>query len=164
MDRLPLIPDKVKVIIELDGMGSGVMSHCVAPRDWSGFKASEASEILDVSGKKIYYNKRAEMWFENRKKMRKGMIDLSRMSKSVQNKLRLQLLAPSYKVDRFSGTLLVEPKDDIKARLKRSPDSADAMLCSHMDTSVTYLPTIVGADPERESVADWRYLSIPKPA
>lgn len=49
---------------------------------------------------------------------------------NVDDKTVAQLIAPTYKRD-SSGRIKIEPKDETKKRLKRSPDDADAMLLAY---------------------------------
>ncbi len=131
--RPQLLPGKVKVIIELDGPGVSVLSHCNKYGEWSGIKVAESSEMVDMQGRPMYNLLRSEMWFEAEKKARKGLMDLSRLPKDILAKLRKELLTPSYKLVN-NGTLQVESKDDIKKRMSgHSPDNADAMLVCYTD-------------------------------
>ena len=66
-----------------------------------------------------YANKRAEMWFEMCQWIREGGI-LPNIPELVE-----ELTAPTYSFHK--DTLLLEPKEAIKARIGRSPDYADAL-------------------------------------
>jgi hypothetical protein len=67
-----------------------------------------------------YFNKRAEMW--------DLMADWIQDGGLLPNipELKADLVTPSYKYD-TSNRLVLEPKDKIKERLGRSPDTADAL-------------------------------------
>ena len=69
---------------------------------------------------KLFVNKRAEMWT--------GMRDWLRAGGSIPNDtaLKTDLCAPRYEYD-TAGRIKLESKDDLKERLGRSPDRADAL-------------------------------------
>ncbi|MEI5100308.1 hypothetical protein RB200_19495 [Streptomyces sp. PmtG] len=73
-----------------------------------------------------FKNLRAEIWWEIGRGLseRKGW-DLSAMAND--DTTVAQMLAPLWDVD-AQGRIQVEPKDEIKKRLGRSPDNADALL------------------------------------
>ena len=139
----------VKVVIELDGPGVGVLEFGRGYGKWSGIKVAEASEVMDSVGRPQYYLKRSELWFEGRKKAMQGKLDLSRLPRQVLDRLQEQLLTAAYKL-RTDGSLQVEEKAEIKKRLKRSPDDADGFLVS-LTEARTYAPEVLGksedADP-----------------
>lgn len=133
-DRPPLLPSRVRTVIELDGPGAGVISHCQGFGNWVGLKVSERSNACDSEGRPMYPTQRAEMWFSGADKALAGLVDLSRLPQDVRDRLRLQLLTPSYQL-LPNGTRDVESKKDVKKRLKRSPDDADGFLVSHFDSA-----------------------------
>ena len=67
-----------------------------------------------------YSNKRSEMWFELAAQLRRGM----QIKRNTD--LKVELTAPRYIVKQDS-VLAIEPKDEIKSRISRSPDTADAI-------------------------------------
>lgn len=98
------------------GFGSGVISHL----NMSG--KDHTVQGVHFSGKAIseaYFNKRAEMWWE--------MCDWIKGGGRLPNipSLAKELVAPTYTLK--NGKFLIEPKDQIKARLGFSPDMADAL-------------------------------------
>ncbi|KUF18456.1 hypothetical protein [Streptomyces silvensis] len=82
-----------------------------------------------------YKNLRAEIWWEIGRGLseRKGW-DLSSMAND--DTTVAQLLAPLWDVDP-QGRIQVEPKDEIRKRLGRSPDNADALLLAFYSGSRT---------------------------
>lgn len=142
-DRPRLTPAGVKVNIELDGPGVGVLSH--AGTDWPNWCAvsvASASDVLDPLGRPCYLNRRSEIWAEGAKVALGGGMDLSYLPDDVRARLKTQLLAPSYHID-AAGRTVVEPKKDLKDRLGRSPDDADALLICHAKT-VAWAPSVIG--------------------
>lgn len=132
-DRPPIYAQDVTATIEFDGgLGVGVHSHGYTkyPR-WRGVTMGAASNVLDLNGNSLYLNVRAEGWFESARLAASGDVDLSRLPREVLDKLRVQLLTPFY-VIRPDGSRQVESKKDIKKRLGRSPDDADALILSHI--------------------------------
>ncbi len=69
-----------------------------------------------------YYNKRAEMWFEMCEWIKGGGV-LPNIPLIVE-----ELTVPTYSFSR--DKLLIEEKDQIKLRLGRSPNYADALACT----------------------------------
>ncbi|MVO84183.1 hypothetical protein GPA10_05200 [Streptomyces sp. p1417] len=82
-----------------------------------------------------FKNLRAEIWWEIGRGLseRKGW-DLSSMAND--DTTVAQLLAPLWDVD-AQGRIQVEPKDEIRKRLGRSPDNADALLLAFYSGSRT---------------------------
>lgn len=73
-----------------------------------------------------YFNKRSELWWEiGRLSSQEREWDLSRMDNA--DTTIAQLLETHYSHD-LKGRVKVEPKDDIRKRIGRSPDNADALL------------------------------------
>lgn len=79
---------------------------------------------VQFGGKAIdprYENKRAEMWFEMAEWVKRGG------ALPDDPELQKELTAPTYTFNKH-GKFLIEPKDQIKARLGFSPDKADALV------------------------------------
>lgn len=69
---------------------------------------------------KRFVNRRAEMWYGVREWLKSG-------GRLVEDEcLKAELTAPTYSFD-ASGRIKLEPKEEIKARLNRSTDLADAL-------------------------------------
>lgn len=148
-DRPPLKPQEVKTMVEVDGPGVGVLSHCNGFGDWSGLKVAEKSDRVDSLGRSMYPNKRSQMWFDGAELAEKGKMDLSRLPKAVLVRLKKQLMKPAYWL-MTNGTRQVEPKDEIKKRIGRSPDDADGLLVCYSEMQ-TWAPTvIIGGDGDLE--------------
>ncbi len=148
-DRPKMTPIDVNVIIEFDGgLGIGVHSHRGEFLKWTGVTMGSASPMLDFKGDKIYENLRSQMWCEAAKKGMGGMIDVSRLTPEVKQRLRLQLTTPYYE-NKPSGAKMVESKKDIKKRLGRSPDDGDSLLLSHLDAP-NFSPSIIWGSEDRE--------------
>lgn len=116
------------VKVDSIGVGFGVIGEL---RNAAG-RGEHTAHILGVNvGEKAskpdkFKNLRAEIWWEIGRGMseRDGW-DLSQMANA--DTTVAQLLEPLWIVD-AQGRVQVEPKDEIKKRLGRSPDNADALL------------------------------------
>ena len=110
------------------GVGFGVIGEL---RNAAG-RGEHKAHILGVNvGEKStqpdkYKNLRAEIWWEiGRGLSERGGWDLSAMENA--DTTVAQLLEPLWVAD-AQGRIQVEPKDEIRKRLGRSPDNADALL------------------------------------
>ncbi|MGE7437954.1 hypothetical protein [Kitasatospora sp. NPDC001175] len=71
---------------------------------------------------------RSQIWWEIGRQLSEDRgWDLSGLNQDDRERLVSQLTAPKYTTD-ASGRIVVEPKDETKKRLGRSPDNADALL------------------------------------
>lgn len=115
----PVKPEHILVKIERDGYGQGVLDQ---GEGWNWQGISAAGRPLNP----LYPNTRSELWFSTAKMADEGQLDLSRLSKQVLARLRQQALAPTYRLD-GAGRKVVEPKDQTKKRIGRSPDDLDGL-------------------------------------
>ncbi len=113
-------PREVAIKVDDDGVGGGVVDAA------AGFNFHPVSGASRAQEPEDYPNRRSELWFTVAERADAGRVDLSRLSPDSQKLLRGQLLIPKYKLD-SAGRRVVEPKDDTKKRIKRSPDDADAL-------------------------------------
>lgn len=105
---------EMEFVDDTGGYGGGVIDFLR--------QAGHSPQAVNASSKAMnsqYFNKRAECWFLMREWLRRGGVlpnipDLQR-----------ELTAPTYSFK--DGKLILEPKDQIKARLGKSPDHADAL-------------------------------------
>lgn len=89
-----------------------------------------------------YPNKRSELWFRTAERARRGLVDLSRLPRDVLAKLRQQALAPEW-APNGAGQRVVEPKEETKARIGRSPDDMDALNLAYYDGGGFLAPSLV---------------------
>ncbi len=117
---------KPTVNVDAIGVGAGVYDELAVVPDKPAelhlhAVAIQSSETADDSDE--YHNLKAQMWFGTSTWLRtEGAV-------APDDELRVDLLAPQYKFD-SRGRLQVESKDDVKARLGRSPDRGDAVVLS----------------------------------
>lgn len=81
------------------------------------------------SRRKECLNKRAELWWNGRQLAREGRWSLA----SLDDDDVAELTAPRYELDKTSRKIKVEAKADVVARIKKSPDVADAVLLAFHD-------------------------------
>lgn len=107
------------IVVDVGGPGAGVVDRLVemsnGQYDVLAFNSS-ASPSSD-----LYLNLRAEAWDAAAKMFAEGDVDFA---SDIEPVLRGQLCTPKFKYR--NGLMRVEEKDEIKKRLKRSPDRADA--------------------------------------
>ena len=128
------------VKIDSIGVGAGVVGEMKNLKAMGahfakiyGVNVSERATAPDK-----YFNLRSQLWWEcGRLAAEDRAFDLSRMENG--DNTVAQLLESRYSHD-TKGRVKVEPKDDIRTRLGRSPDSADALLLAY------YQPTSSATD------------------
>jgi hypothetical protein len=113
-------PKKVLIKVDDDGVGGGVTDQ---GDDYNFVPVSGASKALEAED---YPNRRSELWFAVAVRADEGELDLSRLEADSLKEMKRQAMAPTWKVD-ASGRRVVEPKDQTKKRIGRSPDDMDAM-------------------------------------
>lgn len=106
--------------VDDDGVGGGVVDQRgefrFVPVN-AGARAFEPEQ---------YPNRRSELWFALAARARRGDLDLSRLPVHARSLIRQQAMAPTWRID-AQGRRVVEPKDAMKKRLRRSPDDMDAI-------------------------------------
>lgn len=116
------------VKVDSIGIGFGVIGELRNLADQGRHEAHvEAVNVAEkASEPDKFINLRAELWWSlGRGLSERGGWDLSGMANA--DTTVAQLLEPRWFVD-TQGRIKVEPKDDIRKRLGRSPDNADALL------------------------------------
>jgi phage terminase large subunit len=115
------------VVIDDIGVGGGVTDQlrALAGNSYQVIALNSSEKALHHPEK--YYNLRAEMWDTAAQALQRGDVDWTSlagwMSPADLNLLLGQLCTPKY--DFRAGRVLIEAKEDIKARLGRSPDRGD---------------------------------------
>lgn len=109
----------IPVLVDGIGVGGGVVDQGIK----SGFKFIDVNSSHS-SAREDCYNFRAELWKNGVDSVKAQTLDVSRIPMKVLNRLRAELMATRYNITP-SDKILVEPKRNIKERIKRSPDCAD---------------------------------------
>lgn len=131
----PLNHPQALAIIDDIGIGAGVIDR-LREMNFNGdiageaipFTASKNSGRLDASGEFHFQNDRAAAWWRMRE-----LLDPSKGSKiklPPDEDLKMELTSPEYRV-LTGGKIAVETKEQIKKRLGRSTDRADAVIQSY---------------------------------
>lgn len=90
--------------------------------------AIESVKFSDKSNfPKRFYNVRAEAWWHGRELSRDKAWSLAKLDDDAIAELTMP------RFTEYKGRILVEPKEDVKERLGRSPDIADAVLLAFFD-------------------------------
>jgi hypothetical protein len=116
----PVRPQEIVCKIDDDGVGGGVVDQ---GHDYAFHGMSAQNVALD---KENYPNARSERWFAVAERAKLGNLSLARLPAEVRIELKRQAMAPTWKVDAL-GRRVVEPKDDTRETLGRSPDGMDAV-------------------------------------
>lgn len=125
----------LRVAIDVIGVGWGVagrlrevcaedpsLSHVVI----DGVNVGEAAK-----NPKRYRNRKAELWWEiGREQSLNGAWDLS----AIDDRTAADLAAPRFEIN-SSGKIKIESKDEVRKRIGRSTDDADALILSFVQTA-----------------------------
>lgn len=119
-------------VVDIIGIGAGVYDRLRQMKNRAEiigtpipFNASAATERQDMLGQFHFFNSRAAVWWRMRE-----ILDPSRGSQVAlpdDEELIQELAAPKFDLY-ANGRLKVETKDDIKRRIGRSTDAADAVI------------------------------------
>lgn len=126
------IQDDKRVIVNVDviGIGSSVYDHVKVLDNVKAnpINVAEKSRYRDKTGKFKMANKRSEYWWRLREALDPD--NGEDLMLPPDRELYRQLTAPRYKIGKNGIT--VESKDDIKKRLHRSTDHADALILAYI--------------------------------
>lgn len=132
-------------VVDVIGIGAGVFDTLRRYRRNNmiqataiAFNASASTARLDAIGQFKFRNDRAAAWWRLRQ-----LLDPSRNSRLMlpdDERMKVELTAPKYKI-LAGGIIQVESKDDIRKRLGRSTDSADAVIQAFWPGASDNVPT-----------------------
>lgn len=136
---------RLRELSRIDNPNSPLATHSAHVRRFSA--AEQASDPTR------FINKRAELWWDiGRELSRARAWDLT----SCNDDVIAELTCPKYRIEGSRSRIQIESKDDIRVRLGRSPDKADALLmafyigdapippASFPDANRTLAATVVG--------------------
>ena len=124
----PIDPKKLPIKIDDDGTGNAIISFLRA----GGYCVIPIGAGTSAIRPDLYPNKRSELWFYTAERAKIGQVWFGLLDRPTRNRLRQQLTAPEWNPDP-AGRRKVEPKDDTKEKLGRSPDDADSMNLAYYD-------------------------------
>lgn len=122
-DTLPHLRPK-EIFVDSIGMGAGVVDHL--KEAGLPVRGVNVSEVPSVIGK--YNRRRDELWYKAREYFERRDCRIP-----DDEQLIAELSGPSYKIVDSNGKIRVESKSDMKKRVKRSPDLADAFILTLMN-------------------------------
>jgi len=113
-------------VVDVIGIGAGVVDRLREQhRPVVAFNASERTDARDASGELGFINKRSAAWWAMRE-----VLDLANDPQTAlppDDDLTGELTAPKWRPT-SGGRIQVESKDDVRKRLGRSTDKADAVI------------------------------------
>jgi hypothetical protein len=132
-----------RIVIDDAGVGGGVTDMLAEDGRWSvtAFNGAESAYRSE------YPNRRSELWFEAAAQM--ADLDLDE-----DEQLAADLTSPRYQLN-MKNQRQVEPKDETKRRLGRSPDRADAVLLTLVKETAITLPPPAGRAPDVRHLGGW---------
>lgn len=115
-------PARIPIKVDDSGVGGGVTDILGA----NGLNAVPVIAGAKAIEPERYPNRRSELWFTTAGRLKDEDADLTRLSQDHYDALVAELTTPKWKMD-SRGRRMVEPKDEFKKRIGRSPDLADAL-------------------------------------
>jgi hypothetical protein len=117
----------------IDVIGVGASPYDVlnnAKQPIVGVNVSEAATALDMSGRLRFKNQRSQYWWQ----MREALDPSSNQGYALppDPELLVELCAPRWELQ--GSIIYVESREDIVARIKRSPDKATAVILARIRT------------------------------
>jgi len=96
------------------------------------------AEAPDLGKEHLYLNKRAQVWWEvGREYSRLGLWSLDGIDEDTLQ----ELTAPKYEILDSKGKIKIQPKEEVRKELVRSPDFADSLLLAFFEaTQVAVIP------------------------
>ncbi len=128
------VPKGGSAIIDSIGVGAGVharVKELLGGRT-SGFVASQGTKRRDKSGQMGFINKRAAAWWN----MRELLEPPSDIALPDDAMLLGELASPRWR-EAAGGKIQIESKDEIRKRIGRSTDSADAVIMAFWEDAGT---------------------------
>jgi hypothetical protein len=121
-----VVASKLPANVDVIGMGGGVVDR-LRELKHPAFGVNVAEAARDSEH---FQNLRAELYWEIRERFRDGKIDLTRLSEPMYDRLVGELTAIKFEYT-SGGKLKLEAKDEMRRRIQRSPDLADALVLAY---------------------------------
>lgn len=125
------VKDGAPIHVDVIGCGTSPYDHLnqagvhVVP-----VNGAAASHGMDKSGRLKFYNLRAELWWKMREALDPNAVPPVALPPGQD--VRADLCAPTWTLR--GGKILIESKDDLIARIGRSPDKGDAIVYASIET------------------------------
>lgn len=137
------------IVVDEIGLGGGIIDRLREVGEFTvvayNASAAPAQENEGIGG---YPNARSELWFEFAQDF------LPHLDLDPDEDLLSDLCAPEYKID-SQGRQVVEPKEETKKRLGRSPDRADAVMMTFSRPVNAGLATAAPEGPPQPGGSRW---------
>lgn len=143
-----------EVRIDASGVGGGVVDEVVRLAE-GRYIVIEMIGSAASPDKRQWHNARAFWWDKTREMMSHYEIDIDVEDERVRD----ELLSVEYKFAKATGGLLIESKDDMRARGMKSPDYADAAVYACADMSLVLNSPYAGMQPGDQISYDMLELS-----
>jgi hypothetical protein len=131
----PVKPEQIPLVIEDDMIGNVLGDRLMN----EGFNV----HLLSAGGRPDqgdrYLRRRDELWFSTARKADLGQVWLGDLDQATRERLRQQLLAVGWRGVR-DMLRKVDSKEEIKEKIRRSPDDADALNLAYYD-GLSFVPT-----------------------
>ena len=134
----PIDGKAIPIKVDDTGVGGGVTDILRA----NGYNVVPINAGSAPHDKSRYPRLRDELWFTVRDMVKKDRLDFTRLDKKRLNKLKPQFLAPTWKPTP-NRQRVVEPKEETKKRLKRSPDGPDAVNLAYYHATSGEVATVI---------------------
>lgn len=124
---------RLPIMVDVIGVGAGVVDRLDEQRyNVTGVNVAEKTDLKTNDGYLAFYNLRSALWWKFREALDpEGDILLAI---PPDDRLLSDLTTPKYEHMSREGIIKVESKDDIRKRLKRSTDHADAAILAYSAT------------------------------
>lgn len=148
------------VKVDASGIGSGVIDGLFTLND-GRYVVVEVFGSAAPRDKRAYINMRAEQYFELKRRMAAGEIDLDPKDEVLLDELRGVIFEHSER-----GPIKIESKDSMKKRNKKSPDNADALWYAALDVTALLDPNrvepgdVIRKEPDELIYEDYRTLAL----
>ncbi|QEM67533.1 terminase [Geobacter sp. FeAm09] len=128
---LSAVRDGAPIHVDVIGCGTSPYDHLNrAGVHVVAINGAAASYGTDHSGKLRFYNLRAELWWKLREALDPAAVPPVALPPGQA--LRADLCAPTWSLR--AGRILIESKEDLMARIGRSPDKGDAIVYASVET------------------------------
>jgi hypothetical protein len=122
-------PTSAKYIVDGIGVGSGVVAKLRRDgQDTYAFIAAAQSGRKDTTQKMMFINDRAAAWWNLRELLNPSRKGGATVAFPRDDKLLAELTCPRFSTQPATAKYKIEKKEDIKVRLGRSTDRADALI------------------------------------
>jgi hypothetical protein len=141
-------PTNAKYIVDGIGVGSGVVAKLRRDsQDTYAFIAAANSGRKDTTGKMSFLNDRAAAWWNLRELLNPARRGGATIAFPRDDKLLAELTCPKFDTQPGTPKYKIEKKEDIRTRLGRSTDRADALIHAFW---MPYGPTPIEQPKEHE--------------